>query len=208
MNISLHFTLQYIAINITTMAGYGNRTAPDYVAENLQEEHTSTRLGLTDSNAAYSNAHSKHGSGATGGAGFGKLLSSLTQQLPLQSTHLLHPFTDSPIPTPSLNTSNTPPGNKRSSFSTSTSAPSSSSEEEQFRFGLHKDTSPYSHATPHGSGSTGGAGFGNKTGSFSESHDSTVGKVLEKAGHVVHSVKLEEKGAAMREKAGLGSAAE
>ncbi|OAL48404.1 hypothetical protein IQ07DRAFT_645872 [Pyrenochaeta sp. DS3sAY3a] len=146
------------------MAGYGNRTAPDYVAENLQEEHTSTRLGLTDSNAAYSNAHTQHGSGTTGGAGF---------------------------------------GNKRSSLSTS--APSTSDEE--FRFGTHKDTSPYSHATPHGSGSTGGAGFGNKTGSFGETQDSAVGKVLEKAGRVVHSAKLAEKGAAMREKEGFGGAA-
>ena len=53
------------------MAGYGNRTAPDTVADDLQEEHTNTRLGLHDSHAAYSNAHSEHGSGTTGGAGFG-----------------------------------------------------------------------------------------------------------------------------------------
>lgn len=87
------------------------------------------------------------------------------------------------------------PGNKSSSH------PESKSEE--FRFGIHKDTAPYSNARPLGSGSTGGAGFGNKTGSFSESHDSTVGKVLEKAGHVVHSGKLEKMGADMRAKEAL-----
>jgi hypothetical protein len=54
------------------MAGYGNRTAPDYIAEDLTDQHTSTRLGLTDSHGAYSNAHPKYGSGTTGGAGFGK----------------------------------------------------------------------------------------------------------------------------------------
>jgi hypothetical protein len=53
------------------MAGYGNRTAPDYTADTLTEQHSSTRLGLTDSHGAYSNAHPKYGSGATGGAGFG-----------------------------------------------------------------------------------------------------------------------------------------
>lgn len=33
------------------MAGYGNRTAPDYTAESLTEEHSNTRLGLTDSHS-------------------------------------------------------------------------------------------------------------------------------------------------------------
>lgn len=54
------------------MAGYGNRTAPDYVAEDLQDQHTTTRLDLVDSNTAYHNPHEKHGSGTTGGAGFGE----------------------------------------------------------------------------------------------------------------------------------------
>jgi hypothetical protein len=53
------------------MAGYGNRTAPDYIAEDMADQHTDTRLGLHDSHGAYSNAHPKYGSGATGGAGFG-----------------------------------------------------------------------------------------------------------------------------------------
>jgi hypothetical protein len=53
------------------MAGYGNQTAPDYHPDSLAEQHSSTRLGLTDSHGAYSNAHPKYGSGATGGAGFG-----------------------------------------------------------------------------------------------------------------------------------------
>jgi hypothetical protein len=53
------------------MAGYGNRTAPDYVADNMTDEHGSTRLGLHTSRDAYSDAHPKYGSGATGGAGFG-----------------------------------------------------------------------------------------------------------------------------------------
>lgn len=82
------------------------------------------------------------------------------------------------------------------------------SNDEDFRFGLHKDTSPYSNATPHGSGSTGGAGFGNKTGSFSESGDSTLGKVMEKAGHLMHNEKMAEKGRVKREEAGLGGQVE
>ncbi|KAL6702516.1 hypothetical protein ACN47E_001580 [Coniothyrium glycines] len=61
------------------MAGYGNQTAPDYIAEDLQDQHSSTRLGLTDSHAAYSNAHEKHGSGTTGGAGFGNKRSALSK---------------------------------------------------------------------------------------------------------------------------------
>lgn len=53
------------------MAGYGNRTAPDFVADDMTEQHDSTRLGLHTSHGAYSNPHEKYGSGATGGAGFG-----------------------------------------------------------------------------------------------------------------------------------------
>jgi hypothetical protein len=50
------------------MAGYGNRTAPDFVET---DEHANTRLGLHDSHHAYSDPHDTYGSGATGGAGFG-----------------------------------------------------------------------------------------------------------------------------------------
>ncbi|KAF1939669.1 hypothetical protein EJ02DRAFT_513710 [Clathrospora elynae] len=60
------------------MAGYGNRTAPDYVAEDMEDQHTSTRLGLHKSNTPYHNPHEKHGSGTTGGAGFGNKRSSST----------------------------------------------------------------------------------------------------------------------------------
>ncbi|KAH7379400.1 hypothetical protein DE146DRAFT_317613 [Phaeosphaeria sp. MPI-PUGE-AT-0046c] len=140
------------------MAGYGNRTAPDYSPDNMTEQHDSTRLGLTDSHGAYSNAHPTYGSGTTGGAGF---------------------------------------GNK----SDSASAPASNDE---FRFGSHADTAPYSGASESraGSGSTGGAGYGNKTGDFgSGKGDSTVGKVMEKAGHVLHNEGLVAKGAAKRQDA-------
>ncbi|KAF2448964.1 hypothetical protein P171DRAFT_518399 [Karstenula rhodostoma CBS 690.94] len=73
-----------------------------------------------------------------------------------------------------------------------------------FRFGSHQDTSPYSGGTRHGSGSTGGAGYGNKTGSFGESQDSSLGKVLEKVGHAVKNEGLVEKGHAKRVEKGLG----
>jgi hypothetical protein len=45
----------------------------------------------------------------------------------------------------------------------------------EFRFGNHQDTQPYSgHAGRAGSGSTGGAGYGNKTGSFSETKGTSI----------------------------------
>ncbi|KAF2792565.1 hypothetical protein K505DRAFT_362795 [Melanomma pulvis-pyrius CBS 109.77] len=75
----------------------------------------------------------------------------------------------------------------------------------EFRFGSHQDTQPYSgHEGRHGSGSTGGAGYGNKTGSFGAGNDSGVGKLMEKAGQVLHNKSLEEKGHAKREAQGLG----
>jgi hypothetical protein len=53
-------------------------------------------------------------------------------------------------------------GNK-SDLSSSATAPNS-----EFRFDKHTDTAPYSGASDHraGSGSIGGAGYGNKTGEF------------------------------------------
>jgi hypothetical protein len=73
------------------------------------------------------------------------------------------------------------------------------------RFDSHRSTAPYSGGSALGSGSTGGAGFGNKTGSMNgESHDSTIGKVMEKVGGVVKSEGLVEKGRAKREKEGFG----
>ena len=134
------------------MAGYGNRTAPDFEET---DEHSSTRLGLHDSHHAYSNPHDKYGSGATGGAGFGTL-------------PLLHFFSISPIFYSSVShtinhersrTTNCSRGNK-------SSADPSVETTEEFRFGSHSDTSPYSGASEAGSGSTAGAGYGNKTGDF------------------------------------------
>ena len=68
------------------MAGYGNRTAPDYVADDMTDQHDSTRLGLHESHGAYSDAHPKYGSGATGGAGFGASLLQTPYSLPLPSS--------------------------------------------------------------------------------------------------------------------------
>lgn len=166
------------------MAGYGNRTAPDSLPEDLTDQHTSTRLGLTDSHGAYSNAHPKYGSGATGGAGFGMFTSmpfthpsthpsapyasaysslpSSQQFLPLSntsSTHLVHPV--SPHPRIRIANDLHDLGNKSDHSSVPTTT-------DEFRFDKHADTAPYSGASKHraGSGSTGGAGYGNKTGEF------------------------------------------
>ncbi|KAF2678210.1 hypothetical protein K458DRAFT_395275 [Lentithecium fluviatile CBS 122367] len=144
------------------MAGYGNRNAPDIVADDLTHEHTNTRFDRSD-NHAYSGGHDTYGSGATGGAGF---------------------------------------GNK--------SAPDPLSSEynnEDLRFGSHQDTGAYKgqgNDGRHPSGSVGGAGYGNKTGSFGGKSDSTVGKLMEKAGHVMHNENLAAKGAAKREASGFG----
>jgi hypothetical protein len=158
------------------MAGYGNRTAPDYIAEDMADQHTSTRLGLHDSHGAYSDAHPRYGSGATGGAGFGTVV----------------PFYTTPCPsfvfyytTYSVSTLSFPPyiditevecadyvcvqGNK----SDPSTMPSSNDE---FRFDKHADTAPYSGAKESraGSGSTGGAGYGNKTGEFGKGSGGTL----------------------------------
>ncbi|KAF1997083.1 hypothetical protein P154DRAFT_537408 [Amniculicola lignicola CBS 123094] len=90
-------------------------------------------------------------------------------------------------------------------FGNKTMPSDSTVDNSEFRFGNRDDTQPYSgHAGRHGSGSTGGAGFGNKTGSFGESKDSTMGKVMEKIGTVTHNEKMVEKGRAKREAQGLG----
>lgn len=100
------------------------------------------------------------------------------------------------LPSPEPRRSNNPhPGNKRTS-----SIPTTDSTE--FRFGSHSDTSPYSNPTPMGSGSTGGAGYGNKTGEMSgpsdHTHDSGVGRVVMKMGEVVGSKRVEGVGERMR----------
>ncbi|GAB1738250.1 hypothetical protein NU219Hw_g2796t1 [Hortaea werneckii] len=69
------------------------------------------------------------------------------------------------------------------------------------RFGSHGDTSSYSGGTAYGSGTTGGAGAGNKTSSSME-HDSTMGKLMEMSGKIVHNDGMVEKGHARREAAG------
>ncbi|KAI7358611.1 hypothetical protein KC336_g22066, partial [Hortaea werneckii] len=68
-------------------------------------------------------------------------------------------------------------------------------------FGSHGDTSSYSGGTEYGSGTTGGPGAGNKT-SGSMEHDSTMGKLMEMSGKIMHKDGLVEKGHARREAAG------
>ncbi|PVI06396.1 hypothetical protein DM02DRAFT_649904 [Periconia macrospinosa] len=80
--------------------------------------------------------------------------------------------------------------------------PMSEYDNSDLRFGSHKDTAPYSGSTRHGSGAVGGAGYGNKTGSFSKKSDSTIGKVMEKAGHVMHNEGLASKGRERRRSSG------
>ena len=53
-------------------------------------------------------------------------------------------------------------GNKRASNA------GNDADDTEFRFGTHTDTKPYSGHNDYGSGTTGGAGFGNKTGAFAE----------------------------------------
>ncbi|EAT78820.1 hypothetical protein HBI56_175390 [Parastagonospora nodorum] len=180
------------------MAGYGNRTAPTSLPSSLTDAHESTRLGLHTSRDAYSDAHPKYGSGATGGAGFGTIFLLTHYPISTSTSSSYQPLISSPT------TRNkrmqdyqlTHQGNK-------SDLPSASPSNDEFRFGLHADTAPYSGASESraGSGSTGGAGYGNKTGGFAHSGDSTLGKVMEKAGHVMHNEGLVAKGAAKRQEA-------
>ena len=114
-------------------------------------------------------------------------------------------FSSSPSkrsPTHTFNIPNTYPGNKRSSSTPDTDT-------SEFRFGSHSDTAPYSNGTAMGSGSTGGAGYGNKTGEMSGPEpDSLLGKVVEKVGGMVKNDKIEAKGRGMREKEGFGRVVE
>ncbi|KAL2355872.1 hypothetical protein BJ546DRAFT_1060085 [Cryomyces antarcticus] len=74
------------------------------------------------------------------------------------------------------------------------------------RFGSHKDTSSYSGGTEYGSGATGGAGYGNKHSGHDEGKegkkDSTMGKLMEKAGSMFKNEGMAEKGRAKREEKG------
>jgi hypothetical protein len=51
--------------------------------------------------------------------------------------------------------------------------------------------------------SLGGAGYGNKTSESSGKGDSTMGKLMEKAGGMLHNEKMESKGLEKREQAGF-----
>ncbi|KAL9087617.1 MAG: hypothetical protein Q9165_006541 [Trypethelium subeluteriae] len=80
-----------------------------------------------------------------------------------------------------------------------------SQEHEVTRYGSAGDTGAYAGGTGYGSGTTGGAGFGNKTsGGGGESNDSFTGKVLEKAGNMLHNEGIAEKGREKREDKGFG----
>ena len=90
--------------------------------------------------------------------------------------------------------------------------------------GLGRSSEPYSGSTEYGSGTTGGADYGNKHSKDSSSKDgkyrevwsccpdvltqfldSTSGKLMEKVGGMFHSDKMEQKGAEKRAQAGAGS---
>ncbi|KAL9069003.1 MAG: hypothetical protein Q9157_006320 [Trypethelium eluteriae] len=102
-----------------------------------------------------------------------------------------------------------------------------SQEHEVTRYGSGGETGAYAGGTEYGSGTTGGAGFGNKTsGSGGESNgmlmskpmnddslthllvDSFAGKVMEKAGNMLHNESLAEKGREKREEKGFGQSGE
>lgn len=75
------------------------------------------------------------------------------------------------------------------------------------RLGAGHDTAPYKGATGFGSGSTAGAGYGNKT-KDEGADDSRRGKVMEKIGGLFGKEELKEKGKAMREEAAARSGVE
>ncbi|KAF2477442.1 uncharacterized protein BDR25DRAFT_308370 [Lindgomyces ingoldianus] len=93
-------------------------------------------------------------------------------------------------------------------FGNKTAPESEDYDNSNIRFGSHGETKPYSGHTEHGSGTTGGAGYGNKTGVFKTRNDSTLGKLMEKVGHVTHNENLAEKGRAKREVQGFGQSEE
>ncbi|KAF2456324.1 hypothetical protein BDY21DRAFT_372455 [Lineolata rhizophorae] len=70
------------------------------------------------------------------------------------------------------------------------------------RFDKHTDSRPYTGgSTDYGSGMTDGPGAGNKTGGFAS--DSRTGKLMEKAGHLMHNENMVEKGRERRRSNGL-----
>ncbi|KAF2100427.1 hypothetical protein NA57DRAFT_54516 [Rhizodiscina lignyota] len=143
---------------------------------------------------------SDYGSGTTGGVGFGNKTSADPENTGHEETRFgTHTNTDSyssPTEYGSGTTSGAGFGNKTGDDG------SGEYDNSDTRFGSHQNTAPYSGHREHGSGTTGGAGFGNKTGSFSQ--DSTIGKMMEKAGSIMNNEKMVEKGHAKREAAGFG----
>ena len=154
--------------------GFGNKTSSDASTY----DHTDTRFGTHKNTDSYSGG-TEYGSGTTAGVGF---------------------------------------GNK------SVTGSDYGQEHEATRYGSAGETGPYYGGTEYGSGTTGGAGFGNKTsGRFGESNgimlilaivnhvhivnmaiDSFAGKVMEKAGNVMHNESLAAKGHEKREEKGYG----
>ncbi|KAJ4986407.1 hypothetical protein SVAN01_08099 [Stagonosporopsis vannaccii] len=156
------------------MAGYGNRTAPDCTASSLADEHSSTRLGLTDSHSPpFFPCRVPHRSN-----------NALAAQTPTYGAGLGNKHASQPSISPSTSTS------------TDTEA---SAEPLRFNTQSTHGSAPYSNAHTYGSASTAGAGWGNKTGSFSKQPDSTLGKLMQKVGAAVHSPGLERKGRAKRD---------
>ncbi|XPS80420.1 hypothetical protein M3J09_012376 [Ascochyta lentis] len=122
------------------MAGYGNRTAPDYTVSSpahLSSQHAETRYDVPASSAP------------TYGAGFGNKRASLTPTTSEEKSMAAHDNNDN-----------------------------DETGEEPLRFDTQHThgSAPYSHAHTYGSASTAGAGYGNKTGSFSEGAGERGGK--------------------------------
>jgi hypothetical protein len=79
------------------------------------------------------------------------------------------------------------------------------------RFGSSTETGAYSGSNEYGSGSTSGAGYGNKSAAHSahdnneksdKKSDSTLGKLMAAGGKMMKNEKMVEKGEAKREAAG------
>ncbi|GAB7340102.1 hypothetical protein MBLNU457_6590t1 [Dothideomycetes sp. NU457] len=83
---------------------------------------------------------------------------------------------------------------------------SSSDYNDDTRLGGATSTDSYTGGSDsYGSGATGGAGYGNKSsnsGSHEKGGDSTMGKLMEKAGSMMKNPKMEQKGLEKREQAG------
>ncbi|KZM22258.1 uncharacterized protein EKO05_0011357 [Ascochyta rabiei] len=119
------------------MAGYGNRTAPDYTTTttpaHLGAQHAQTRLGAPSTSAP------------TYGAGYGNKRASLAP------------------------TTSAEDYDKASDHAAAESDDERGGGETPLRFDSQTThgSAPYSGAHTYGSASTAGAGWGNKTGSFS-----------------------------------------